>query len=335
MALAETEQLTRMVATAALSRAIGTLGELGVADHVQNGEPQSVANLARLTGAHEESLYRVMRFTASYGLFREVGQRAFEHTRLSAALRTDAEGSFRPAARMFHRISAGWEGLHHSVLTGESAFKKVFGEPLFDYIGHHVEELAPLFDAGMTAFHGHETAAMLDAYDFSGIETLADVGGGNGSLLVAVLQKYPKLKGILYDLGHVVGRTREIVRSLGLDTRCSIVEGNFFESIPPGADAYLMRHVIHDWTDEQSVQILSNCRKVVPPNGRVLIVEFSVPGANEAALGKDVDMIMLAFPGGKERTEEEYRALFAKSGFRLSKVTPTKSAVCVVEGRPV
>ena len=333
MALTETEQLSRMIATAALSRAVCTLGELGVADHIQSGAPQPVQRLARLIGAHEESLYRMMRFTASYGLFRETEDREFDHTPLSAALRSNVEGSFRPAAQMFHRIFAGWEGLHHTVQTGEPAFQKVYGQPLFDYIGQH-PDLAPIFDAGMTAFHGHETAAMLEAYDFGGIETLADVGGGNGSLLAAVLQRYTRLKGILYDLGHVVGRTREVIKTLGLEKRCSVVEGNFFDSVPAGADAYVLRHVIHDWADEQSVQILSNVRKVIPPKGRLLLVEFAVPAANEASLGKDADMIMLAFPGGKERTQSEYRALFEQSGFKLSKVTPTKSAVCVIEGRP-
>jgi ubiquinone/menaquinone biosynthesis C-methylase UbiE len=334
MALAETEQLTRMIASAALSRAIGTIGELGVADHIVSGTPQPAAKLARLTGSHEPSLYRLLRFTASYGLFRETANREFDHTPLSAALRSDADGSFRAAAQMFHRIFAGWNGLHHTVQTGEPSFQKVFGQPLFDYIGTH-PELAPIFDAGMTAFHGHETGAMLDAYDFSDIKTLADIGGGNGSLLGAVLQRYPNVRGILYDLGHVVGRAREAIQTLGLEKRCSVVEGSFFESVPPGADAYLMRHVIHDWTDEQSVQILKNCRKVIPPHGKILLVEFSVPSANQASLGKDADMIMLAFPGGSERTEEEYRALFEQSGFRLSKVTPTKSAVRVIEGRPV
>jgi ubiquinone/menaquinone biosynthesis C-methylase UbiE len=334
MAPPETEQLSRMLAGAALSRAICTIGELGVADHIQSGVPQPIENLARLTGSHEPSLYRMLRFTASYGVFHETTHRRFDQTPLSSALRTDAEGSFRAATQMFHRIFAGWEGLHHAVKTGEPSFQKVYGKPLFDYIGEH-PELAPIFDAGMTAFHGHETAAMLDAYDFSGIETLADIGGGNGSLLGAVLQRYPRMKGILYDLGHVSGRARDALKALGLENRCSVVEGNFFESVPRGADAYLMRHVIHDWTDEQSVQILSNCRKVIPPHGKVLLVEFSVPGANQASLGKDADMIMLAFPGGCERTEEEYRALFERSGFRLAKVTPTKSAVCVIEGRPV
>jgi len=322
-----------MLASAALSRAISLIGELGLADHIESGTPQPVEKLARLTGSHEESLYRMLRFTASHGVFSESGHRAFDHTRLSAALRTDAEGSFRAAARMFHRMFAGWNGLPHSIQTGESSFQHVFGQPLFDYIGGH-PELAPIFDAGMTAFHGLETDAMLDAYDFSGIETLADIGGGNGSLLAAVLSRYPRLRGILYDLGHVSGRARQTLQALGLEPRCSIVEGSFFESVPAGADAYLMRHVIHDWTDEQSVRILSNCRKVIPPHGRLLLVEFAVPAGNEAALGKDCDMIMLAFPGGKERTEKEYRALYEKSGFRLTQVTPTSSAVCVFEGRP-
>ncbi len=329
----ENEQLTRMTAAVALSRSICTLAELGIADHMQDGIPQTARDLARASGAHEDALFRVMRFTASYGVFRETEGRRFEHTPLSAALRTDAPGSFRPAAQMFHRMFPAWEGLHHSVLTGEAGVQKVFGMPLFDYIGKHME-LAPMFDAGMTAFHGHETTAMLDAYDFSGIQTLADVGGGNGSLLTAVLQRHPSLKGILYDLGHVVGRAREAIQNAGLGARCSVVEGSFFDSIPAGADAYLMRHVIHDWTDEQCIRILRNCRKVVPPQGRILIVEFTVSPANEASVGKDADMIMLTFPGGKERTSEEYRALFEQSGFRLSSVTATSSAVCVVEGRP-
>jgi ubiquinone/menaquinone biosynthesis C-methylase UbiE len=333
MASPETEQLTRMMASAALTRGICTLAELGVADHIQSGTPEPVAKLAQLTGAHEDALYRVMRFTSSYGVFRETAQRAFDHSRLSAVLRTDAEGSFRPAARMMHHIFPAWSGVHHAVRTGGLSFQQVFGKPLFGYLGEH-QELAPIFDAGMTAFHGHETAAMLEAYDFSDIQTLADVGGGNGSMIAAVLQRYPRLNGILYDLGHVIGRAKATIQARGLERRCAIVEGNFFEAAPPGADAYLMRHVLHDWTDEQCVEILRNCRKVVPAHGRVLVVEVALSPPNEASLGKDMDMIMLAFPGGKERSEEEYRALFESAGFRLSKVTPTQSGVCVVEGRP-
>jgi O-methyltransferase domain len=334
MALAETEQLTRMIASAALSRAICTIAELGVADHIRMGAPQKIEKLAQLTASHERSLYRLLRFTAGYQVFRETGHHEFDHTPLSAALRSDADHSFRPAAQMFHRILAGWDGLHHAVQTGEPSFQKVYGQSFFDYVGAH-PDLAPIFDAGMTAFHGYETDAMLDAYDFTSVQVLADIGGGNGSLLRSVLQRYPKLKGILFDLGHVAGRARASMQALGLSERCSIREGSFFEAVPPGADAYLMRHIIHDWTDEQSVLILGNCRKVVPPHGRILLVEFALPSANQAALGKDADMIMLAFPGGMERTEEEYRTLFAQAGFQLSKVTPTRSAVSVFEGCPV
>ena len=213
MAQAETEQLTRMMLSAALSRAISSVAELGVADLIEAKTAQSAASLASATGTHERSLYRVLRFLASHGIFQETGNRQFEHTPLSLCLRSDAEGSFRAAAQMFHRMFSGWEGLHHAALTGEPGFNKVFGQPLFEYIGTH-PELAPVFDAGMTAIHGHETAAMLDAYDFSGIQVLADIGGGNGSLISAVLQRYPNLKGILFDLGHVTGRARESLQGI-------------------------------------------------------------------------------------------------------------------------
>ena len=224
MALAETEQLTRMVASAALSRAICTIGELGVSDHIKAGSPESIQTLARRTGAHERSLYRLLRFTASYGVFRETGDRHFDHTPLSAALGTDATGSFRPATRMFHRMFKGWDGLDHSIRTGEAGAVKVFGEPMFDYIGRN-PELGPIFDAGMTAFHGHETQAMLDAYDFGEIRTLADIGGGNGLLLVALLRRYPQLHGVLFDLGHVVGRARSGLAAAGLEQHVVAVIG--------------------------------------------------------------------------------------------------------------
>jgi O-methyltransferase domain len=196
-------------------------------------------------------------------------------------------------------------------------------------------DVAPIFDAGMTAIHGHETNAMLEAYDFSAIHLLADIGGGNGSLIGTVLQRYPKLKGLLFELGHVVGRAHESLKAYGVDDRCSVIEGDFFESVPSGADTYLLRHIIHDWTDEQSVQILNNCRKVIPSNGRLLIIEAVVPSGNECSLAMDFDMAMLTFPGGSERTEEEYRVLLEHAGFQLSSITPTSSVISVVEGRPI
>ena len=334
MAQVETEKLTQILWGAALSRAICTIAELGIADQIEAGSPQSVESLAGATGTHERSLYRILRFLDSHGIFQEKGNRQFDHTPLSHCLRSDAEGSFRPAAQMVHRVYPAWDGLHHAAISGESGFNKVFGQPLFDYLGTH-PDLAPIFDAGMTAIHGHETTAMLEAYDFSAIHLLADIGGGNGSLIGAVLQRYPKLKGLLFELGHVVGRARESLGAYGVDNRCSVLEGNFFESVPSGADTYLFRHIIHDWTDEQSVQILNNCRKVIPNNGKLLIIEAVVPTGNEPSLAKDFDMVMLALPGGIERTEEEYRFLLEQAGFQLSSITPTASVISVVEGKPI
>jgi O-methyltransferase domain len=275
-----------------------------------------------------------MRFLASHGLFQEKGDRRFDHTPLSQYLRSDCEGSFRAAALLFHRLFPGWEGLHHSAMTGEPGFNKAFGQPVFDYVGTH-PELGPILDAGMSSFHGHETAAMMEAYDFSAVNVLADIGGGNGSLIGSVLKRYPKLRGILFDLGHVVGRARESLKASGVGDRCSIIEGSFFDYVPEGADAYLLRHIIHDWTDAQSIQILSHCRKVIPDQGRLLIVEAVVPAGNEPSLAIDYDMAMLTFPGGVERTGEEYGALFEGAGFKLTSITPTASMVSVVEGRPV
>ena len=334
MAQAETEKLTQILFGAALSRAVSTIADLGVADLIEAGASESVGSLARASGAHEGSLYRILRFLASHGIFQERGDREFDHTPLSHCLRSDAEGSFRPAARMFHRMYPGWNGLHHAAITGDPGFNMVFGQPLFDYIGAH-PDLAPIFDAGMTAIHGHETEAMLEAYDFSATNSLADIGGGNASLIRTVLQRYPKMKGLLFDLSHVIERARNDLKACGLANRCLLAEGNFFDAIPGGADTYLFRHIIHDWTDEQSVQILNNCRKVIPNDGTVLIVEAVVPPGNEPSLAKDFDMAMLVFPGGLERTGEEYRILLEQSGFELSSITPTTSVISVVETNPM
>ena len=334
MAQQETEHLTRIMISAALSRAVSSIAELGVADLISAGQPQPVEYLASATKTHEPSLYRILRFMAGHGLFRETGNRHFDHTPLSAALRSDAPGSYRAAAQLFHHIFAAWDGLDHSIHTGEPGFTKVFGAPVFNYIPMH-PELGPVFDAGMTSMNFYETSAMLDAYDFSGISVLADIGGGNGSLISAVLARYPEMTGMLFDLGHVVGRAQENLKAAGLANRCSVIEGSFFETIPAGADAYLFRHIIHDWTDEQSIQILGHCRNVIPANGKILIVDCVVPAGNAPSLSKDMDIIMLTYPGGQERTEAQFRALLKASGFELKSITPTTSMISVVEGKPV
>jgi len=334
MAQPETERLTEIVTGALLARAVCTVADLRVADHIEPGVPQSAAHLAKTTGAHERSLYRILRYLASYGVFREVTPGEFAHTPLSSALRAHADGSFHAAAQLFHHVFAAHDGLDHAVRTGEPGFNKAFRKPIFEYVMEH-PNLGPVFDAGMTSFHGFETGAMLDAYDFGSIQVLADIGGGNGALLASVLKRYPKLKGILFDLGHVATRAKESLKRSDLADRCEVIEGSFFEGVPPGADAYLLRHVLHDWTDEQCLQILGHCRKAIPEHGRLLVVECVVPAGNARSVSKDFDVLMMNFPGGIERTDPEFRALFKNAGFELKSVTPTSSMVSVLEGTPL
>jgi hypothetical protein len=270
---------------------------------------------------------------ASNGVFEETSPRTFDHTPLSQVLRSDAEGSYRAAARLFHRFFPGWEGLDHAVRTGEPGFNKVFGQAVFDYVMAH-PDVGPILDAGMTSIHGYETGAMLEAYDFSGVRVLADIGGGNGSLLKGVLQRYPTMRGILFDLGHVVARASAALQQAGLADRCRVAEGSFFDGVPAGADAYVFRHIIHDWTDDQCARILGHCRGVIPADGRLLLVECVVPTDNAPSIAKEFDMTMLTFPGGIERTEAEFRLLLDRCGFELVSVTPTTTMVSVVAARP-
>ena len=334
MAQEETVQLNRMMLGAALSRAICTVADLGVADHIQPGVPRSAAHLAKATGCHERSLYRTLRFLGSHGLFQETPNGEFDHTVLSAVLRSDAAGSYRAAAQLFHKTFSAWDGLDHAVRTGEPGFSKVFAKPVFDYLGAH-PELAPVFDAGMTSMHGHETEAMIEAYDFGAVQILADIGGGNGSLLGPVLQRYPKMRGMLFDLGHVVERAKAYLTRYDIGDRCQVIEGSFFEAVPSGADAYLFRHILHDWTDEQCLQILGLCRNVIPKHGKLLIVECVIPLGNNPSSSKDYDITMMVFPGGLERTESEFRTLFKQAGFELTSVTPTSTMVSVLEAKPI
>lgn len=330
----ETRELLQVFFAAHLSHAVASMAEMGLPDLIATDQSRDVSELARETGTDERTLYRVLRFMSSHGIFAEESGKRFRHSELSQALRTDAEQSFHPAARLSHRLLRSLTKFDETLRTGESALAHSVGKPLFEFLTENPEEAA-LFDQAMPSFHAGETEAMLDAYDFSGIGTLADIGGGGGSLLAVTLQRHPTLQGILFDLGHVIGRAKENMAAAGVVDRCRLIEGSFFDSIPAGADAYLMRHIIHDWTDEQSIAILENCRKVIKKDGRVLLVEAVVAEDDEPSQAKEMDISMLLYPGGAERTAREYDALFEKSGFRLEGVTPTKSMVSVVEGRPV
>ena len=184
----------------------------------------------------------------------------------------------------------------------------------------------------MTGIHGRETGAILDAYEFSGINVIADIGGGNGSKITAILQKYPAMQGILFDLPHVVARARPKIEAAGLSDRCRLAEGDFFQSVPSGADAYVMRHIIHDWDDEKSLTILKNCHAVMSQGNKLLLVESVIPPGNDPFMGKFLDLTMMLIPGGKERTEIEYRELYDRAGFDLIRIVSTHTEVSVIEG---
>jgi ubiquinone/menaquinone biosynthesis C-methylase UbiE len=315
-----------------ITQALYVAAKLGIADLLTAG-PRSPDDLAQVTKSHAPALYRLLRALASVGVFAEDGQGRFSLTPLAECLRSDVPGSQRALAIMTgEEHYRAWGELLYSVQTGQTAFDKLYGMPVFDFLSRNPEQ-AKVFDAAMVGVHGRETAAMLDAYDFSGIATLADIGGGNGSLLTTVLKRHPAMRGILFDLPGVTERARGNLQAAGLADRCQVIGGNFFESAPAGADAYLMRHIIHDWDDEKATRILQNVHRVMGKEGRLLVVEGVIPHGNEPSFGKLLDLTMLVIPGGKERTEEEYRKLFEAGGFHLTRIVPTKAEVSVVEGK--
>ena len=315
-----------------VSQALYVAAKLGIADLLTPGS-KSTKELATATKCHPSSLYRLLRALASVGVFAEDGPGRFVLTPLAQCLRSDLPGSQRGLAIMSgEEHYRAWGELLYSVQTGQPAFDKLYGMPVFDFLSKHPEQ-AKIFDAAMVGVHGRETAALIEAYDLSGITVLADIGGGNGSLLTGVLQKYPAMRGLLYDLPPVVERATANLQAARLLERCQVIGGSFFESVPSGADAYLMRHIIHDWDDAKAVSILRNVHRVIGKDGRLLVVEGVIPPGNDPSFGKLLDLTMLVVPGGKERTEDEYQALYRAAGFDLTRIVPTKAEVSVIEGK--
>ena len=310
--------------------------ELSVAEQLAGG-PKNVDEIATAVKAHPDALYRVMRATSTVGVFREVGPRTFAQTPLSDMLRQEHPQSMRPFVLFFpdplHFRS--YANLIHSVRTGETTGVPTFGKELFEYLQDHPKESA-VFNAAMVNLTQMFIPAVLEAYDFSGTKTLVDIGGGHGSVVAAILQRYPQMKGILFDLDHVVRGAGPHLQAMGVADRCAVESGSFFESVPAGGDTYIMKNIIHDWNDEKSLIILKNIAKRLKgvSNGKVVLLEFALTPGNEPHLGKWADIEMLALPGGRERTADEYRELFAKAGFRMTRVVPTKAPSSVIEAIP-
>jgi len=318
-----------------VSQAIYVAAKLGIADLLGNG-PRRHDELAKATGTHAPSLRRVLRLLASTGVFAETEDGRFELTPVGSCLQS-GPGSFRPVALLFTSpgVRAAWGDLLHSVQTGEPALHHVFGVVSFEYFAQHPEEAA-VFDEAMGAFTAMVAIAVAAAYDFSRFGTIIDVGGGEGALLAGILRANPALRGVVFDMARVSEGANETIAAAGLGDRCEFVGGDFFEAVPGGGDAYILKHVIHDWDDERAVRILRNCRRAMKAEGKLLIVEGVYPEridqsvVSRGAAANDVNMLVCT--GGRQRAEAEFRALFDAAGFELTRIVPTQAMSSVIEG---
>jgi ubiquinone/menaquinone biosynthesis C-methylase UbiE len=328
------EKLAGMIGGYFLSQAIHVAARLGIADLLRDG-PQYARQLAHATGAHARSLHRLLRSLAGFGIFAEDGAGRFQLTDLAEWLRSDVPGSLRAQALCVGDTHyAAFGELLYSVETGRPGFVRAFGMPLFDYFAVH-HEAARTFDVALVGFRTQATEALLAAYDFSGFTRVVDVGGGTGGQLAAVLARYGSMKGILFDLPHVIAQAGAALDAAGVRDRCELVGGDFFESITDGADVYLLRHILHDWEDKRALRLLQNCRRAMTRPGKLLLVESVIRPGNEPSAGKVLDLVMLALTGGMERTEPEYRELLEASGFRLVRVVPAVAEIDILEAEPI
>jgi ubiquinone/menaquinone biosynthesis C-methylase UbiE len=315
-----------------VSQAICVVARLGIADQLRDG-PKDVGQLAHATKTHARSLHRLLRMLAGLGVFAEDADGCWRLTEIAELLRSDTPGSLRATACSSELTFVAFGELLYSVQTGRPGFDKAFGMPLFTYLAAHPEE-AKIFDEGLAGFREQAGAAMLQVCDFSAVEKVVDVGGGTGTLLVALLAEYPALKATLFDLPHVVEQARARLAAAGIGDRVTIVGGDFFTSVSAGGDVYLLRHVIHDWDDDQALEILRNCRRAMRKTSQLLLLESVVEPGEEPSLAKSYDLIMLAVTGGMERTEQEYHDLLSASGFDLERVVATTAGIHVIEAAP-
>lgn len=324
--------MMQMLFSYSVSRSVGVAAELGIADLVKD-TPKTAGELASLTNSHPRSLYSLLRACASVGVFSEDADKRFSLTPLAECLRSDNPESLRAFAVMITDDIQFkmWAELPYTIKTGQRAFDKVFGMSNFEYYFSHEKE-GKIFNDAMTSLSLGASMMVLASYDFTGIKKLVDVGGGHGFLLASILKKYPAMSGILFEAEPVIEQAKAFLQEHDVANRCETFGGDFFKSVPAGGDACILKHIIHDWDDEQSVTILNNCRKGVLAGGKVLIVEMVVPEGNEPSISKLLDLSMLAISSGRERTANEYRTLLSKSGFELTKIVPTMSPYSIIEG---
>jgi hypothetical protein len=316
-----------------ITGSIACLAQLAIPDLVETG-PRSAKELASQIGADPDALYRLMRATASVGVLSEGSDQKFSQTPLSAVLRSDATPSLRAFAIMHGREwhEMGWSNLEYCVRTGKQALDKVYGKSIFEYLQSNPRE-AQIFNQAMTDLSSIDGPAVADAYSFERMHSIVDVGGGHGLLLAAILTRNPHLQGTVYDVETVIAGAKNGPLK-PMSNRCKFEAGDMFSSVPAGSDVYIMKHIIHDWPDDLCLKVLKSCRQGVNAGGKLLVVDNVIQPGNEFAPGKFLDLQMLIFPGGRERTEKEFRELFAAAGWRLTRIIPLPVPVSIVEGVP-
>ena len=323
--------MMQMLFAPLMQQCITIAAKLKIADLVAE-HPQTIAELAAKTNTNADALYRMLRLLSSAGVFIKNHDDKFELTPIASLLRSDIPNSLYSFAIMMGEdwMWRNWGQLMYSIETGKIAHEKVYGMSSFEFFTSN-EKAGTIFNNAMTNLSKASVAPIVEAYDFSGAGTVADIAGGHGMVLAGVLKETPQVQGILFDLPGVIKGAGELLEKEGVSARVELVSGDFFQSVPKSADIYMMKHIIHDWDDTSSIKILKNIRSAMNDDGKVLIIEMVVPESNEPSPSKIMDILMMIMEGGKERTEEEYRTLLASADLKLIRIIPTKSPYSLVE----
>jgi hypothetical protein len=328
------DRVMRLLNGYRFSQAVSVATRLGIPDLLADGA-KAPEELAKLVAAQAGPLHQILRASASCGVFEEDDRGRFKNTPMSECLRRGAQGPGRNTALLLGEVLYTAVGdLMHAVRTGRPAFDKSFGGAFFDFLTDH-GELGQLFDEQMTTLYEPQVAAVVEAYDFARVGRILDVVGGRGTVVRALLARFTDLRCGLFDLPAVADRARESFDADGLLGRCTIEAGSFFDSVPSGYDTYLLKHVLHDWDDARCVVILTNIRRAIGKDGRLLVLEHIVPPGNEPSTTKEYDLLMLALFAGKERSEREFESLLTRTGFGKVRVVQTASLLNVIEARPI
>ena len=327
-------QMLQIISGFWVSRAVYVIAKLGIPDVLKSG-PKTSEELASATNVHAPSLFRLLRALASVGVITSEGER-FAQTPLSETLVTDAPGSLRwfAVSELGQEHYPAWGNLMYSIKTGEIGFDNFFGMDVWKYFQQNPEDAA-VFNDSMSGMTAAANDAIMSLYDFSSFAKIVDVGGGHGGLMTSILKQNPEAKGVLFDSPQVIEGSLSRIEAAGLGERCETVGGDFFNAVPPGGDAYIMKWIIHDWDDQKAITILRNCRNQMQSNGKLILVDCVVPESDEPHFSKFIDLNMLVMTGGKERTQKEFEKLLTEAGFKLLRVIPTELPFSIVEAEPI